>query len=94
MGMMMIFGGFFSKTDAVFSSSSSSAKKRLVSDGYSIELDESTPRKNQKGCRHQHKQLKTNPGILSRRFGANRPVRWGITGYKACSRMWMSSGRR
>ena len=40
---------FFSETDAVFASSLSSAKKRLVSDGYSIELDEKYTAEESKG---------------------------------------------
>ena len=65
MGMMMLFGGFFSKTDAAFASSSlSSSKKRLVSDGYSIELDEKYTAEESKGVSTSTQTIKDESGNI------------------------------
>jgi hypothetical protein len=64
MGMMMFFGGFFSKTDAVFASSLSSAKKRLVSDGYSIELEEKYTAEESKGVSTSTQTIKDESGNI------------------------------
>jgi hypothetical protein len=64
MGMMMLFGGFFSETDAVFASSLSSAKKRLVNDGYSIELDEKYTAEESKGVSTSTQTIKDESGNI------------------------------
>ena len=65
MGMMMLFGGFFSKTDAAFASSSlSSSKKRLFSDGYSIELDEKYTAEESKGVSTSTQTIKDESGNI------------------------------
>ena len=65
MGMMMLFGGFFSKTDAAFASSSlSSSKKRLFSDGFSIELDEKYTAEESKGASTSTQTIKDESGNI------------------------------
>lgn len=65
MGEMMLFGGFFSKTDAVFASSSlSSGTRTLLNDGYSIELEEKYTAEESKGVSTSTQIIKDESGNI------------------------------
>jgi hypothetical protein len=65
MGEMMLFGGFFSKTDAVFASSSlSSGTRTLLNDGYSIELEEKYTSEESKGVSTSTQIIKDESGNI------------------------------
>jgi len=65
MGKMMLFGGLFSKTDAVFASSSlSSGTRTLLNDGYSIELEEKYTSEESKGVSTSTQIIKDESGNI------------------------------